>query len=246
MPPQRVDPLHPLGQRAGGQVAFPGPGAGQLHHLVVAVRQVQAEAHGPVQLDGGGAADLGMAGQGRQPGEDRVEQPDRDPRQRVGQGDRQGVGFLRLLHIGGGQALDGRLARRDSMALVLQVQQAAAVRHTGVQRGQTHVAGAADRVLLPDMLQRVGGVRLKAAGGHRAGGRFEQAVEVRAVVQRPAAVQLAQVAAGQHLEDVAEPVVEQMEGPALRVEQDGHRGFLSVWRRSRAFYLINQTCRKIR
>ena len=226
VPAQGIDGLHPLRQGAGGDVPLPGPGAGQFHHFVAAVGQVQAEAHGTVQLDRSlaGAGDLGVPRQGGQLLEEGIEQLDRDAGQRVGQGDRQGGGFTVLLCIGRGQTLDGRLARRDGMLLVAEVQQAAAVRHLGVQRRQVHIPGAAGGVFLFDMLQRVGVVSVEVAHRHRAGRGLEQAVEVRAVLQGFAAVQLAQVAAGQHFENVADRGVVQMERPALRVEHNGHRG----------------------
>ena len=118
VPPQGVDGLHSFRQWPGSNVPFPGPGAGQLHHLVAAVRQIQTEAHSPVQPDWSlsGAGDLGVPCQGGQLLKEGVEQLDRDAGQRVGQGDRQGGGFAVLLCIGRGQTLDGRLARGDGVA----------------------------------------------------------------------------------------------------------------------------------
>ena len=62
-------------------MAFPGPGAGQLDHLIIRVGQVQAEAHGTVQLQGPRAiiANLRMAGNGRKIPEHRVIQRHPDP-----------------------------------------------------------------------------------------------------------------------------------------------------------------------
>ena len=68
VPAQGVDGLHSFRQWSGSNVPFPGPGAGQLHHLVAAVRQIQTEAHSPVQPDRplSGAGDLGVPRQGGQ------------------------------------------------------------------------------------------------------------------------------------------------------------------------------------
>ena len=231
-PPQGVHPLHAVGQRPGDDVALPGPGAGQLHQVVVHVGQVEAETHGPVQTQRAfaGVADDGVAGQDGQPLVQGIDQVHRDAGQRIGQGDGQGDGLVRGFHIGGGQfaAFQGRLARRDGVGLVVQVQQAAAVGRGGVQRGQMDVARAAGGVLLLDVLEGIGGLPVEIVHRHGAVSRLEQVVEIGAVVDGPAVVQLAQMAAGQDFEDVADPSVVQMEGLAFLVKFDCHgcRSFL--------------------
>ena len=171
-----------------------------------------------------------MAGQGGQLLKEGIGQGDGDPRQRVGQVHRKSLGLGGVLRIGGGQPRDGRLAGNDGVTLIAQVQKAAAIGHLGVQGGQVHIPGAVGGVLLLDVLQGVALVSVKVADRHGAGDRLEQVVEAGAVVDGPAAIQLAQVAAGQHLENIAHLPVVEMEGPALGVKLDRHkRSFLVLF-----------------
>ena len=225
--PQRVDPLHPVGQRPGDDVPFPGPGAGQLDHIVVHVGQVEAEAHGPVQPERAlaGVADDGVPGDDRQRLVEGVDQVDGDLGQPVGQGDGEGGRLLGGFDVGGGQLapFEGRLARRDGVALVVQVEQAAAVRSLGVQGGQVDIPRAAGGVLLLDVLEGVGGFPVEVADRHRAVGRLKEVVEIGPVVDGPAVIELAQMAAGQDLEDIADERVVQVESLAFPVKFDCHR-----------------------
>lgn len=97
------DGLLALVEAVGLQLPLPPPGPGELEPVVVGVRQVEVEAERPGELRAGGAAvnEAGVAGDYGEILEDGVGELEVDGQLLVGQGDRQGFGFLVVLNVGG-------------------------------------------------------------------------------------------------------------------------------------------------
>ena len=105
------------------------PGAGQLHPLIVRIRQVEAEAHGLLHTDGLTAFidDPHRPRNRRMLRKERVEELEPDPGDRVPEKEMQRLSLPVFLTVCRGQALKRRLAFRDRMAFVPEVRDRAPV-----------------------------------------------------------------------------------------------------------------------
>ena len=201
--------LHGLGallQAADLHPALPGPGPGEMDEFIAAVGQVQAEAHGvgQVEVQGSLVDDPGGTGQGRPVREEGVMQVQGNAQQLIPQADGEGFRLAVRLAVGGGQALQGRLAGGHGVREDHKVRDPAAVGLEDLHGGAAVIGRAVGGVLLPGMLQGEEPVVFENAGGHGPAPHLQQVVEALPVPDGPAEVQLPQGPVGKHLHNIAD------------------------------------------
>ena len=136
-------------------IAFPAPGPGQINHLVTRIRQVQTQAHGPLQADRlRTAADKpGAAGKHRHVFIDCIEKHQFHTCHRILQIQLQCLRLLILLHINGRQARQFRFSPLDGVAFVYKTADPASIFPSDSISRIPHIPGSKGRIFLSDMLQ---------------------------------------------------------------------------------------------
>ena len=157
--PLGLDGLDAVLQGMAHHGVFLGPAAVHVDHVVIHGRQLQAEAVGPLQVQGlaSGVFKADAAGHGPVVFEDRVEQKGLEAGEGVGHFNFQGLG-LALLGKGGGQAGQGGFAGGDAVAHIAQVRDGVASGVAGLGGGNAEVAGGGSGALLGDHIQGKAGV----------------------------------------------------------------------------------------
>ena len=137
----------------------------EVQQIPAAEGQLQADGAGLFQHDGLRAAVFIDCGPGDHVPlrEDAVEQPDRQGRDRVPEGDLQGL-CAAVRVPGGGQAGQAVFPRPDLVADVAQLRAAAAVGVLDPQAGDAEISDAAGAELLADRIQGIGAVAAGPVG----------------------------------------------------------------------------------
>ena len=209
---QTVHRLNSLFQPAHLQVAFSRPCAGELHPLILTVRQIQAEAHGPGQLHA--LAPLidqpCTACENPASGKDRIEQFQNDPGHRIFQRNRQRLRLLRIFRIGCRKPGKFWFSVHDLMALIDKIRDPAAVFLKDFHSRMTEIRRTVHPVLLPDMLQRKRPVPVKYRSGHGPAGSLHQIREILLMMNPAAKIQLSQMAVRQYGHEITDLFIIQM------------------------------------
>ena len=235
--PSAPDALHTDPQGAGVHKPLPAPGAGKLHHLIVRVRQVQADTHGRIQHHGLLPAVLepDTPRQGGNILEHGVEQGRPHARQPVHQAELQGLCLPFILTIGGGQAVQGRLSGRHLMPLIDKIADPAPVLLQDRHRRLSEVAAPRRGKFPLHLLQREHGIILTHRRRKDARRLLQQMVKGRPVPHPLPEVQLPRLPVGEDLHDITVPAVLKMKRAAffLKINAHGSVAFLSFPRNHR-------------
>ena len=184
----------------------------QLHPVVFRIGQVKRHAHDLLQVQHF-LPIVAIAHTARNRtalGKNCIEEFRTQPRDRILHLNDEGLCLIVRLHVGRGQTRELRLAIHDTMRCVLHIKDAAAVLLQYVQRGTAKIRRAVGRQLLPNRIQRVVAAVRKNARRHAAMDALKDVLKARAVAQHFSVVERSKPAVGQHHEDVADGIVEEM------------------------------------
>ena len=153
--PHAVYALDSLVKSVAVHIPFPAPGPGQINHLVTRIRQIQAQAHGPLQADQlRTTADKPCAaGKHRHLFIDCIEKHQFHTCHWVLQIQLQGPRLLILLHISGWQARQFRLSSLYDVAFVYKRTDPASIFPSDSISRIPHIPGSKAWVFLLDMFQ---------------------------------------------------------------------------------------------
>ena len=131
-------------------VAFPPPRARKLDPLVLVVRQVKTQAHGPCDLIlfSGPVLKPRASGNGVLILENGVQKDQVHLKKPVAQSDLQGIRLILRLHIGGRQPFKLWLPLIDLVGYILKIRDPAAVLLGDLQGRHTEIRGPVGRILL--------------------------------------------------------------------------------------------------
>ena len=216
-----LDALEARGQGGGGGGALPGPGPVQRDPFIVVVRQVQAQAHGPLEHERLRALvhDPRAAGENAASGEYGIIQLAQRPGDPVPEPQHQRGRLLRRFDVGRRQIFEPRLAGEDLVGIIRERRQPAAVFLQQADRALPVVGAAVAGILQPHALLGDGTVRQPERHAERHG-LAPQVRKGRPVVDPLAAVELPGKPARQYGDDVTQRVVLQMKGQRGFVDKD--------------------------
>ena len=160
--------LDPLLQPSRLWIPLSRPGAGELDHIIAAVRKIQTKAHGRLQMK----RLFSLVYKTRAPcqdpacGKNGVKQFQLQSCHRIRQPDHQRLGLFFIFNIGCRKSGELGLPCLDPVFLETKLRDPASVFLKDFCGRHAIVRGAEHPVFLPDMLHRKPVVRIKHTGGH--------------------------------------------------------------------------------
>ena len=148
--------LNALSQMSGFLMSFSGPPAGELHHIIVSIWQIQIEAHGLGKINNflTGILEISISSNSIEIGKNSIGKNQLHAILGIHQLYQQGFCLLILFHIGSRQSFQLWLARYNLMGHIAEIRDSAAILLQYLHSSLTEICSSIGWIFLLYLLQR--------------------------------------------------------------------------------------------
>ena len=209
--------LHTVFQLSHPGMSLSCPGAGELHPLVVVIRQIHAKAHGcrQMQILLPSVHKSGTPGNDPSFCKDGVGQLQAKPCHPILQRHSQCLRLIVSLRVGGRKSFQRQLPFHYPVFFINKIRDPASALLQNLHSRGPVIPCSVRRILLLDMFKGKRLVAFKHAGRHGPGQTLQQIGKILPVMYPFSKIELSQMSAGKHLHDITDLFIIKMKCPVL-------------------------------